>query len=96
MMLHLTNLKSEFNRYFPYCEDKSIQKLIRNPFIVNVSEVSDEIQEGVIEMQHDTNLKDTFESGINLEDYWSQKAISFPKLRDIAIRHLVKWSLEDL
>ncbi|KAK9876287.1 hypothetical protein WA026_012584 [Henosepilachna vigintioctopunctata] len=77
-MLHLTNLKSEFNRYFPDCEDKSIQKLIRNPFIVNVFEVSDEIQEEVIEMQHDTNLKDTFESGINLEDYWSQKAISFP------------------
>ncbi|XP_046976463.1 SCAN domain-containing protein 3-like [Vanessa cardui] len=92
VMLHLTNLKSEFNRYFPDCEDKSIQKLIRNPFIVNVSEVSDEIQEEVIEMQHDTNLKDTFESGINLEDYWSQKAISFPKLRDIAIRYLTLFS----
>lgn len=67
MMLHLTNLKSEFNRYFLDCEDKSIQKLIGNPLIVNVSEVSDEIQEEVIEMQHETNLKDTFESGINLK-----------------------------
>ena len=92
MMLHLTNLKSEFNRYFPDCGDKSIQKLIRNPFILNVSEVSDEIQEEVIEMQHDTNLKDTFESGINLEEFWSQKEISFPNLRDIAIRYLTLFS----
>lgn len=43
-------------------------------------------------MQHDSNLKDTFESGINLEDFWSQKAISWPKLRDIAIRYLTLFS----
>lgn len=90
--LHLKNLKSEFNRYFPDCEDKGIRKLIRNPFIVNVSEVPDEIQEEVIEMQHDSNLKDTFETGINLEDFWSQKAISFPKIREIAIRYLTLFS----
>lgn len=92
IMLHLTTLKSEFNRYFPECEDKSIQKLIRNPFIVNVSEVADEIQEEVIELQHDTNLKDTFESGVNIEDFWTQKALSFPKVRDIAIRYLTLFS----
>lgn len=90
--LHLKNLKSEFNRYFPDCEDNGIRKLIRNPFIVNVSEVPDEIQEEVIEMQHESNLKDTFETGINLEDFWSQKAISFPKIREIAIRHLTLFS----
>lgn len=90
--LHLINLKSEFNRYFPDCEDKGIRKLIRNPFIVNVSEVPDEIQEELIEMQHDSNLKDTFETGINLEDFWSQKAISFSKIREIAIRYLTLFS----
>ncbi|KAJ8721019.1 hypothetical protein PYW08_006484 [Mythimna loreyi] len=92
MMLHLTNLKNEFNRYFPDWEDKSIQKLMRNPFLINVSEVADEIQEELIEMQHDTNLKDTFESGTTLKDYWCQKAVSFPKVRDIAIRYLTLFS----
>lgn len=92
IILHLKNLKSEFIRYFPDWEDKSVQKLIRNPFIINVSEVPDEIQEEVIEMQHDTNLKDSFESGISLEVFWCQKAISLPKLRDIALRYLTLFS----
>lgn len=69
IILHLKILKSEFTRYFPDCKDNGIRKLIRNPFIVNVSEVPDEIQEEVIEMQHESNLKDTFETGINLEDF---------------------------
>lgn len=46
----------------------------------------------LIEIQHDSNLKDTFESVINLEDFWSQKAISWSKLRDIAIRYLTLFS----
>jgi hypothetical protein len=90
--LHLQNLKNEFNRYFPDCEDKGIRKLIRNPFIVKISEVPDEIQEELIEMQHDSNCKDTFEAGIKLEDFWSQKAISFPKIREIALRYLTLFS----
>lgn len=92
--LHLQNLKNEFNRYFPDCKDvdKGIRKLINNPFIVSISEVPEEIQEEVIEMQHDSNCKDTFEAGINIEDFWSQKAISFPKIREIALRYLTLFS----
>ncbi|KAF2882611.1 hypothetical protein ILUMI_23557 [Ignelater luminosus] len=67
--LHLQNLKNEFNRYFPDCKDKGIRKLIRNPFIVNISEVPDEIQEELIQMQRDSNCKDTFDTGIKLEDF---------------------------
>lgn len=92
---HLQQLKNEFNRYFPECEENktsNIQKLIRNPFIVNVSEVPDEFQEEIIELQHDSNCKDTFESGIKLEDFWCQKAISFSKIREIALRYLTLFS----
>ena len=32
----------------------------------------DEIQEELIALQHDTNLKDIFELRINLEKFWSQ------------------------
>jgi hypothetical protein len=85
-------MKNEFNRYFPDCEDKGIRKLIRNPFIVNISEMPDEIQEELIEMQHDINCKDTFDTGIKLEDFWSQKAISFLKIREIALRYLTLFS----
>jgi hypothetical protein len=85
-------MKNEFNRYFPDCEDKGIRKLIRNPFIVNISEMPDEIQEELIEKQHDINCKDTFDTGIKLEDFWSQKAISFLKIREIALRYLTLFS----
>jgi hypothetical protein len=85
-------MKNEFNRYFPDCEDKGIRKLIRNPFTVNISEMPDEIQEELIEMQHDINCKDTFDTGIKLEDFWSQKAISFLKIREIALRYLTLFS----
>jgi hypothetical protein len=85
-------MKNEFNRYFPDCEDKGIRKLIRNLFIVNISEMPDEIQEELIEMQHDINCKDTFDTGIKLEDFWSQKAISFLKIREIALRYLTLFS----
>jgi hypothetical protein len=85
-------MKNEFNRYFPDLEDKGIRKLIRNPFTVNISEMPDEIQEELIEMQHDINCKDTFDTGIKLEDFWSQKAISFLKIREIALRYLTLFS----
>lgn len=67
IIVHLKNLTIEFNLYYPECEDKSIYKLIRNPFIVNVSEMPDVIQEEVIEIQHDSNLKDIFKTDISLE-----------------------------
>ncbi|CAH2102489.1 unnamed protein product [Euphydryas editha] len=87
--LHLKELKSEFNRYFPDCEDKGIRKMIRNPFIVNVSEVPDEYQEEVIEMAHDNNLKDTFETGINLEDFCADMRLALSSIEP-RIQKLVK------
>lgn len=49
---------------------------------------SDEIQDKFIKKQLGTKLKDTFESGINIEAFWSQEANSILKLRDIAICYL--------
>ena len=44
--------------------------MVRNSFIVNVSSVSDdEMQKDVNKMYQDSNLKDKFESGINLENF---------------------------
>jgi hypothetical protein len=88
---HLHELKKELTRYFPECNDieaEAVRKTIRNPFSVNVEELPDEIQEEVIELQNDSNCKDTFESGINLQNFWCQKAISYNN----ALRHFVMFS----
>jgi len=53
---HLHKLKDEFNRYFPEFdgyETKSVRSMIRNPFIVKVDEVPDDIQEDLIELHND-------------------------------------------
>lgn len=47
-------------------------KLIRDSFIIRISEVHYQIQEELIEMQHESNFKGTIESGIHLEDFCSQ------------------------
>lgn len=79
---HLQMLIDEFNRYFPeYTEEAKVdQKLIRNPFSTDAGEVTEEIQEELIELQNDRNCKDAFESN-SLESFWCKKAISYVKLR---------------
>ncbi|KAL4097691.1 hypothetical protein QTP88_022423 [Uroleucon formosanum] len=92
---HLHKLKDEFNRYFPEYngyKTKGVRSMIRNPFIVKVDEVDDDIQEDLIELQNDRNCKDTFESSMNIEEFWCKKAITYPKLREIALRYLVMFS----
>jgi hypothetical protein len=66
--------------------------MIRNPFIIKINEVPDNNQEDLIELQNDRNCKDTFESGMNIEEFWCKKAITYPKLREIALRYLVMFS----
>jgi hypothetical protein len=66
--------------------------MIRNPFSCKVTDVPNDIQEELIELQNDNDFKDTFESGTNLEELWCRKAISYPNVREIALRYLVLFS----
>lgn len=53
--------------HLPECKDKGIRKLIHNLFILNIFEMAHEIQEELIEIQHDNNRKFTFQTEINLK-----------------------------
>lgn len=93
IIAHLEALKSEFNATFQnFAETDSIHQMIRNPFVVNAIDLPDEIQEEVIELQNDRSCKDSFESGISIEEFWCKKTKSYATLRDIAIRFLVQFS----
>lgn len=52
-----------------------------NPYFSHENEV-------MTERQHEREVKDTFDSGINLDGFSSQKAISLPK---VAMRYLNDW-----
>ena len=91
---HLQDLAYEFRHYFPECstcETKPIQRMIRNPFNIDVNELPDEIQEELIELQNDSNCKENFKYD-DLEHFWGQIALPYPLLRNIALKHLSLFS----
>lgn len=91
---HLESLKSEFLRYFPeysVSDTDIIQKIVRNPFNVDITTVPDNIQEELIELQNDSNCKDNF-TFPNLEEFWCKYALAYPTLRDMAMKLLTLFS----
>ncbi|KAL4142165.1 hypothetical protein QTP88_004678 [Uroleucon formosanum] len=80
---HLRVLKEEFIRYFPeygVVDTDVVKKLIRNPFTVEVNNVQEEMQEELIDLQNDSNLKSSSEYSTNLEEFWCKKAIGYPNI----------------
>ncbi|XP_026818970.1 protein ZBED8-like [Rhopalosiphum maidis] len=92
---HLRVLKEEFTRYFPeygVVDTDVVKKLIRNPFTVEVNNVQEEMQDELIDLQNDSNLKSSFEYSTNLEEFWCKKAMGYPNIRQTALRFLIVFS----
>lgn len=63
-----------------------IRSTTRNPFIVKVDELLDDVREDrVAEFQNDRNYRDPFGFDTNVEGFWRGKAIACPDLREIEI-----------
>lgn len=95
VLCHLRTLKNEFSRYFPEytsSETPAMKKLVRNPFTVEPEALPDNIQEEIIELQNDSDLKDTYESGVKLEEFWCKKAVAYKHVRHEALRYLMLFS----
>ncbi|XP_068243872.1 zinc finger BED domain-containing protein 5-like [Palaemon carinicauda] len=58
---HLASLRMELQSYFPELSELE-SKLIRNPFIVNVHLLPDNMQEEFLELVNDSVAKDAFEN----------------------------------
>ncbi|KRY25529.1 Zinc finger BED domain-containing protein 5, partial [Trichinella spiralis] len=75
---HLRSLQDEFFHYFPDVKPQNlIYKLVRNPFLVNVEDLSHDLQEEAIELQFNNLAKDSFES-TPLENFWGNLRILVP------------------
>ncbi|KAG7164906.1 Zinc finger BED domain-containing protein 5-like 18 [Homarus americanus] len=69
IITHLTDLKTEFIRYFPEIDEKlETWKFIRNPFQCEVADVSDEVQEEFLELKFNSTAKEDFKE-LDLETF---------------------------
>ncbi|XP_022163292.1 protein ZBED8-like [Myzus persicae] len=50
------------------------------------------MQEELIDLQNDSNLKSSFEYSTNLEEFWCKKAMGYSKIRQTALRFLMVFS----
>ncbi|XP_042221384.1 protein ZBED8-like [Homarus americanus] len=63
VIAHLTELKAKFIRYFPDLDEKrKAWKFIRNPFQCEVADVSDGVQEEMLELKFNSSAEDDFET----------------------------------
>jgi hypothetical protein len=87
ILKELRLLKEEFTRYFPEygVVDINVKKLIRNSITVKVNNVQEEMQEKLIELQNDSNLKRSFEYNTNLEEFWYKKTIRYSNIQQTAL-----------
>ena len=75
---HLSCLREEFQSYFPDLSEMNVT-LIRNPFIVEVRSIPDEVQEEFVEFVNDSTAKDAFET-LPLIKFWSKMSAYYPSV----------------
>ncbi|XP_076053603.1 zinc finger BED domain-containing protein 5-like [Oratosquilla oratoria] len=88
IITHLSDLKSEFVRYFPDIDDKrEAWKFIRNPFQCEVADVAEEVQEEFLELKFDSTAKEDFKD-MDLETFWVKYLHVYPLISHQALRIL--------
>jgi len=79
---HLEKLETELVRYFPDLNKQFSNNMItlaKNPFIVNVDDLSDDFQEEFIELNNNNCSKAEFQS-MNIHSFWIKQAALYPKI----------------
>ena len=81
---HLQSIESEFQHYFPELENQEAT-LVRNPFSnsLDVSDVSDEMQEQFIELKKDSATRDIYHEK-SLSQFWCDMSESYPLTSKLA------------
>ncbi|KAI6649932.1 Protein ZBED8-like [Oopsacas minuta] len=84
---HLSYLKEEFKLYFPDLSELD-PALIRNPFLVDVRLIPNNVQEDLIEFLNDSIVRDESET-LPLIKFWSRMSLYFPSVAAMAVRGLL-------
>uniref|UniRef100_UPI00358F1C07 zinc finger BED domain-containing protein 5-like n=1 Tax=Myxine glutinosa TaxID=7769 RepID=UPI00358F1C07 len=78
VVTHLSCLREEFLQCFPEIGREGLT-LMRNPFLVKVSDVQDDLQDELIEFQNDSGCRDVFEAS-SFSEFWPKMMGSYPKI----------------
>eukprot|EP00106_Octopus_bimaculoides_P021126 XP_014788568.1 PREDICTED: protein ZBED8-like [Octopus bimaculoides] len=85
---HLTDLMTEFIRYFLDIEEKQeAWKFNSNPFQCEVTDVLDEVQEEFLELKFNSPAKEDFKE-LNLEMFWIKYLPVYPLILHQALQIL--------
>nr|XP_046478643.1 SCAN domain-containing protein 3-like [Neodiprion pinetum] len=85
-------LVSEFQHYYRDINSESpIWHMTRNPFVVDVLQLPEEVQEEFLEMKADSTMKDDFHL-LTLEKFWIKRFLINPKVASLALRILLPFS----
>lgn len=89
---HLQTLENEFHRYYRDVNSESpIWRMTRNPFVVDVTDLPEDIQEEFLEMKADSTMKDDFHL-LTLEKFWVKRFLVNPKIASLALRIIIPFS----
>lgn len=84
----LTDLKTGFIRNFPDIDEKhEAWNFIRNPFHCEVADVSDEVQEELLQLKFNSTAKEDFKE-LDLETFWVKYLPVYPLISHQALRIL--------
>ena len=73
---HLQSSENEFHRYYQDINSESpIWQMTRNPFVFDVLQLPEEVQEEFLEMKADSTMKDDFHL-LTLEKFWIKRCKS--------------------
>ena len=87
---HLHALEKELNRYFPDVAEEEESKLVRNPFSLHldISEISDDLQDELINMRNDSSARELFLEK-SLSQFWVSMQLPYPKISRAALKIVV-------
>lgn len=92
IMSHLESVAAEFGRYFPEnFSDDPIHKLIRNPFVTDVEQLPEILQEEALDVKNDSSARDNF-SHMDLTEFWIKYYAIYPIVGKEALRLLLPFS----
>ncbi|CAG4975310.1 unnamed protein product [Parnassius apollo] len=89
---HLQALEDEFRRYYRDIDSESpIWHMTRNPFVVDVLQLPEEVQEEFLEKKADSSMKNDFHL-LTFEKFWIKRLPVNSKLACLALRVLIPFS----
>ena len=90
VVIHLGCLHKEFLQYFPEISRDSIA-LVKNPFLVSVDEIDENLQDELIDLRNDSGCKDVFYHS-SVTEFLAKMSSSYQNVAKVCLRKLLPFA----